>query len=230
MAAELGGLLFGGGLMLAGSLYAATFDEQKIDFPAKDEAIKLFNKQYEEASKRAEDNIVLAPKFGDSLANLRYALTSLGFKVENLGEDQFVTVDLSPLIRAEPSFASERKLSSALFAAGLVMSPGEANGLTTPGFFRILCTTYTAQQVDAIRSKLLKVLQTFKLHDTPAAPTATSVRTSAPISRSATAESTASSTTSKKSRAVAEESETESVTSTAKAAPTTEKKKRRTGL
>eukprot|EP01034_Spumella_vulgaris_P034097 gene34097-42045_t len=45
------------------------------------------------------------------------------------------------------------------------MSPGEANGLTEPGFFRIVCTKYSDEQVKAIKAKLLNVLKTFKVGD-----------------------------------------------------------------
>ena len=149
--------------MLASTLYAGTFEERKLDFPSQESAVKLFNDRYEQSIKSERDALILAPKFGDNMDSLRYALTHMGFQVTNLGTDQFVTIDMTNLIRSNPSFASERKLSAALFAVGLIMSPGEANGLTEPGFFRIVCKQYSEVEINDIKSKLLIVLKTFRL-------------------------------------------------------------------
>lgn len=167
MASELGGLIIGGGLVLASSLFSASFNECKIDFANKEEAVKIYNKLYDQTltQKRDDEVIVLAPCFSDGYSSIRYMMTSLGIQVISKPGDQFITLDLSRLIRAYPSFESERKLSAALFAAGLVLSPGEAHGLEEPGFFRISNGVFSDQLIEKIRQKLLTVIQTFKCSD-----------------------------------------------------------------
>lgn len=167
MASELGGLIIGGGLVLASSLFSASFNETKIDFASKDEAIKIYNNLYEKtlAGKNADDVIVLAPCFSDGYSSVRYLMTSLGFQVISKPGDQFITIDFSRLIRAYPSFESERKLSAAFFAAGLILSPGEAHGLEEPGFFRMSNSVFSEEVIERIREKLVSVIRDFKCVD-----------------------------------------------------------------
>lgn len=228
MASELGGLIIGGGLVLASSLFSASFNECKIDFASKEEAIKIYNSQYEKTllGDKSDDVIVLAPCFSDGYSSVRYLFTSLGFQVISKPGDQFVTVDFTRLIRAYPSFDSERKLSAALFAAGLVLSPGEAHGIEEPGFFRMSNSVFPEETIERIRQKLLTVIKDFKCVD-PYAPKNNSAETSNKRPVSAMAAEPTSSSSSSSSAAAPLSSEPETPSRPTKTPSKTAEKRRR---
>lgn len=162
---ELGGILFGGGLVLASSLvFAKNGSETLGSEPSQPGAENYYNKIVDDVSKNGGENslFILAPKFGgDSYAGLKKIFAKSGITMITHPSKQYATIDLTPLIAASPTFNSERALHACLVEHGIVLSPGEAHGLTEPGFFRICCPMLTTKQCNDIGAAMVKVMTTF---------------------------------------------------------------------
>lgn len=165
--AELGGMIFGGGLVLFASFAAAARNLSRADEPSPEAAMNKYNASHDIATKDTtrNDYLILSPKFTDSYASLKMALLRHGIILRAYEGEQFATIDLTSLIKDRPSFASERLLNAALLTAGILMSPGEAHGFKEPGYFRITCPHITPSQIDELCTRLSGVMRTFKLLD-----------------------------------------------------------------
>jgi hypothetical protein len=159
MISELSGILISGGILLAASSIVATTHEEPSTPPTvnADEAMEIFNESLASAN---SNTLTLAPALSyQPYEKLSTALADIGigsiYSASRLGLD----VNLSRLLPPESTFTEERNLFADMVKEGLMMSPGEANGLTVPGHF-IISSPFAADDevVSEIVTRLGKVL------------------------------------------------------------------------
>ena len=154
---------------------ASCYVEKKygVEVPYTTLALKTYNEQLEMAVKSGKDMVVPTSHCNFSPCALKDALISAGFKIETKYDkegDGCLTIDLSSLIQPYPHYFAERQLSAALFKVGLNLMPGEVNGWRVPGLFTFQSVSFTEKQIETIKERLLRVVETFKVDTAPQDP------------------------------------------------------------
>jgi hypothetical protein len=166
---ELAGLLVSGGLILVASSVMKADSSEAEGADAKPNAalaVESFNAAHANAvvNNKKGDKLILASSFGcptSQYTALQASLAKIGIPVTMYATESYATIDLRPLLRSSVSFVTERKLQGALVEQGLVLCPGEACGLSEPGFFRINTPVLTKDQVSAITDTISNLAKNF---------------------------------------------------------------------
>jgi hypothetical protein len=175
MAAELGGLFLSGGILLAATTFAGRKRARQEDAEsiarATSQARTSFDKEYDAALTRSIDTICLATRFDSSSAyqSLQRSLSShLSVASEfvpsiegEISSAPALDINLSFLLGNIPSFLKERELFQALAKEGILLCPGEARGLTTPGHFFVTAPVNSEKEVDLITQRIAKVIKSY---------------------------------------------------------------------
>ena len=175
---ELACVLASGGLILMASSFVNSTKDQEIDVIS---AETRFNIAHADAISK-NDKIILSSCFNDYsniYSGLKAHLSSMGITLITKPGEQFATINFQVWMKNNLSFEYERKIQAALLAEGLVLCPGEACGLTEPGYFRICVPTLTTEQTTTIINKLNKV--SLKFDSNLKKRSLTEVETSSPV-------------------------------------------------
>ena len=160
---EFAGAIVSGGLLLAASSYVASHSGlgKGNNTPEGNaaEAKELYDQYYNEATKKEEEDlpVILAHRFTNPYEELQTALLAKG--VSSTVEGEYLHINLQAHLLT-PTFQSERTLLKKLVQNDLLLCPGEAFGLETPGTFVITVPVPIPGDITSIVEQLMAALST----------------------------------------------------------------------